>query len=193
MSTVQTSGQQTVPVFNRLVASLCISLVLLGPAQVVPALAQTDQAATAAPAGFPANLRWDLVPKWIQWTASKVTISWPPNDGCAQVPQSQTLAAGTLIDRFGSEGGSFFSPKGESFKSRAVPYVCTQMDYRVYRVVKPLPVKSCNAASWFGETGGAVQVQTADPAYKLVAAGAIEVVSYAVGGNGGPAPQCGGP
>jgi hypothetical protein len=158
------------------------------------ARAQTAQAATtAAAAGFPANLRWDLVPKWIRFVDAKVQISWPPNDGCADAPVSRSLAPGEMIDRFGSEGGTFFSPKGESYHARAVPYSCTQMDYRVYRVVKPVAVKSCHAAPWFDEPGGAIQVQTADPAYKLVAAGVIEVVSYAVGGSGQAAPQCGSP
>jgi hypothetical protein len=145
------------------------------------------------PAGWPANLRWDLVPKWISWADNKANISWPPNDGCAAAPTTTALPAGTLIDRFGSEGGTFFSPKGESFGSRAVPYVCQNMDYRVYRVLKPLPVKTCKAAPWFGDPGGATQEQTADPAYKLVAAGAIVAVSYDVGGSSGPHPQCGRP
>lgn len=157
------------------------------------AAAMLAQAAGNPPAGWPVNLRWDLVPKWIQWADNKATISWPPNDGCAAAPTTTTLPVGALIDRFGSEGGTFFSPKGESFASRAVPYVCRQMDYRVYRVLKPLPVKTCKAAPWFGDPGGAVQEQTADPAYKLVAAGAIVAVSYDVGGGSGPYPQCGRP
>jgi hypothetical protein len=169
----------------RLLRSLFLLVTLFG--------AVAANAQTSPPAGFPANLRWDLVPKWMQWADSKVTISWPPNDGCAAAPEARTLSAGELIDRFGSEGGTFFSPKGESFKSRAVPYVCSQMDYRVYRVVKPLAVKACKAAPWFGEPGGAVQVQSANPAFKLVADGTIEVVSYAVAGSSGPSPQCGRP
>jgi hypothetical protein len=71
--------------------------------------------------------------------------------------------------------------------------MCTQMNYRVYRVTRPIPVETCKAAPWFDEPGGAVRVQTADPAYKLVAFGMIQVVSYARGGSGGSAPQCGGP
>jgi hypothetical protein len=74
-----------------------------------------------------------------------------------------------------------------------VPYVCRQMDYRVYRLVKPVAVKSCKAAPWFDESGGAVQVQTADPANKLLASGIIEQVSYDAGGSSGQAPQCGRP
>ena len=59
---------------------------------------------------------------------------------------SMTLAPGSLIDRFGSEGGTFFSPKGESFDARATPYGCPQMDYRAYREVKPIAAKMCKAA-----------------------------------------------
>jgi len=178
---------------KHLFRSVSAVTILLGGLSLAPARAETARAASAPPAGFPANLRYNLVPKWIQWAADKANISWPPNDGCAAAPTARDLAPGTLIDRFGSEGGTFFSPRGETFASRAVPYVCTQMDYRVYKVVKPIAVKSCKAAPWFGEPGGAVQVQTADPAYKLVAAGSIEAVSYAVGGSGGSAPQCGRP
>jgi Tuberculosis necrotizing toxin len=183
---------------KRIVRSLFIAVSLFGVASHPPVRAQTATTlpvavGNTAPAGFPANLRWSLVPKWIQWADAKAQISWPPNDGCESAPVAQSLTPGEMIDRFGSEGGTFFSPKGESYRSRAVPYVCTQMDYRVYRVVKPLAVKSCKAAPWFGEPGGAIQVQTADPAYKLVAEGILEVVSHAVGGSGGPAPQCGRP
>ena len=195
---------------TRLLQSLFFALALTGAAQVGNAQtehatgehAQTVQVrpghaqaghADAPPPGFPANLRYDLVPKWIKWVTDKAEISWPPNDGCAAAPIAQSLTRGQMIDRFGGEFGTFFSPRGESFRSRAVPYVCTQMDYRVYRVVKPIAIKSCKAAPWFGEPGGAVQVQTAVPANKLVADGMIEQVSHATGGSSGAAPQCGRP
>jgi hypothetical protein len=167
----------------------CTAQVALVPS-ALPAAAQP-----APPAGWPAYLRYDLVPKWISWdkNTGKVTISWPPNDGCVAAPVQVTLPPGTLIDRFGSEGGSFFYPKGERFRARAAPYVCRNMDYRVYKVLKPLPVKQCKAAPWFGEPGGALQMQTAEPAYKLVASGAILAETYTVGGSNGPYPQCGGP
>lgn len=166
-----------------------LALAVAGAAPAAPVQAQTGP----APSDFPANLRWDLVPNWIQWASEKANIKWPPNDGCATAPVNKVLAPGQLIDRFGSEGGTFFSPKGESFNSRAVPYVCKAMDYRVYKVLKPIPVKSCKAAAWFNEPGGAEQEQTADPAYKLVAAGSIVAVTYVVGGSSGPSPQCGRP
>ena len=103
------------------------------------------------------------------------------------------VKAGTLIDRFGFETGTFVSPKGESYASRAVPYVCRQMDYRVYSVEKPLSVKECKAAPWFGEPGGAIQYQTAKPVKDLVADGSLKTVSHDPAGSPGPAPQCGRP
>ncbi len=160
-------------------------------ALAIVAVPMVAGAADPAPATWPANLRWDLVPKWIEWVGGKAQIRWPPNDGCEAAPASETLPVGTELDRFGSEGGTFFSPKGESFRARAVPYVCKQMDYRVYRVVKPVPVKVCKAAPWFGEPGGAKQVQTAEPAFKLLADGVIVTVEYDVGGSGKTSPLCG--
>jgi hypothetical protein len=165
--------------------SALLALVLAGP--TAAAFAEDG-----APPDFPTNLRWDLVPTWIGWASPKAAVSWPPNDGCAAAAEARTLAPGALIDRFGSQSGTFFSLKGESFQARAVPYVCRQMDYRIYRVLKPLPVKACKVAPWFNEPGGAEQVQTAEPAYRLVESGSLKVVIYVAGGSRGPSPQCGG-
>jgi hypothetical protein len=139
---------------------------------------------------LPPYLRQDLYPQWIN---DKAEVSWPPNDGCNAAPVEETLPAGTLIDRFGSEGGCFFSPRGESFPARAVPYVCSQMAYTVYRVAKPLPVATCKAAPWFGEPGGATQYQTVEPAFKLRESGSIEVASGDSSGTAKPASPCGSP
>ena len=162
-----------------------LALLLLGLFTAAwPAAAQQS-----APS-LPPYLRQDLYPKWIDAAAQ---VKWPPNNGCAAVPASETLPVGTLIDRFGSEGGSFFSPKGESFAARAVPYVCSQLAYTIYRVTKPLHVSACKAAPWFDEPGGAMQFQTDQPAYKLREGGMIEVVTSDSSGNGKPVSLCGSP
>lgn len=150
-------------------------------------------AQSAPPPGWPAGLRWDLVPKWIHWENGNATVSWPPNDGCADAQVSETIPAGTLIDRFGNESGSIFGYPKDSFKSRSVPFVCKELDYRVYKVLKPLPVKACKAAPWFGEPGGAKELLAAKHAQTLVAEKSIEMVSYELRGSGKPAPPCGGP
>ena len=104
-------------------------------------------------------------------------LRWPDDNGCAGPATAATLPPGTLIDRFGSEGGNYFSPRGESFGSRALPYVCERTAYTVYRVEKPLPVKVCKAAAWFDEPGGAEQYQTDQPAYQLKQTGVIVAVA----------------
>jgi hypothetical protein len=168
---------------------LALALMAAGCAQQAATTAAPVGAAMAAPT-LPPNLRQALYPKWID---AQGQIKSPPNNGCAAAPVSETLAVGTVIDRFGSEGGSFFSPKGESFDARAVPYVCSKMVYTVYRVDKPLHVMDCKAAAWFDEPGGAVQFQTDDPAYKLRASGAIEVVPSDSAGTASAASPCKGP
>lgn len=162
---------------------LLLGLLALG----LPAACQVQQAATTTAPTLPPYLRQDLYPKWIDDNAQ---IKWPPNDGCAAAPVSETLAVGTLIDRFGSENGSFFSPKGESFAARAMPYVCSKMVYTMYRVTRLLHVAACKAAPWFDEPGGAMQFQTDDPAFKLRESGAIEVVPGDSAGNANAASPC---
>lgn len=148
---------------------------------------------SSAPArvtAWPVYLRHDLYPEWIDANAR---VRWPPHDGCVSDPAPVTVPTGTEIDRFGGETGSFFSPKGESFAARAVPYVCRQMVYTVYRVARPLAVRSCKAAPWFGQPGGATQYQTTQPALKLTETGAIEVLRAVIPEDARAAPQCAGP
>src|SRR5690242_18556538 len=99
---------------------------LLHAAVAMSALLVSACATRPAPPATTAQtpyLRQTLNPKWLQW---------PPNDGFSAGPISETLAAGTLIERFGSENGRFFSPQGESYAARALPYVCSTLVYRVY-------------------------------------------------------------
>jgi len=52
--------------------------------------------------------------------------------------QPLVLTPSLLIDRFGSDYGRSFSPKGAAFQARALPYVCTSQVYRVYKLDQPL-------------------------------------------------------
>ena len=154
---------------------------------------QPSQQPGATASACPVNFRADLTPKWMTCADGKANVKWPPNDGFAAPPATRTLALGDVIDRFGSEGGTFFSPRGQSFDARAVPYVCRQMDYRVYQVRKPIKVKAGKAAPWFDEPGGAMQYETAEPAYKLLAEGDLAPVTFRPAGSSQSAPQCGSP
>lgn len=176
---------------TRITASLLIGFILFGCA---PAAPMHDTAASVTiPYNFPPVFRWELVPTWIQWDGDQAKVAWPAKGGCATVPEPKMLAPGELIDRFGREDGNFFSPKGESYPGRAVPYICQRMDYRVYRVNTPVRVSACKASSWFGEPGGATQYETTGTAADLRENGAIEVVSESAAGSAGPGPQCGRP
>ncbi|MFG2647987.1 TNT domain-containing protein [Streptomyces sp. NPDC048436] len=107
------------------------------------------------------------------WEGPAESGSWkyPPNDGFETVnggvdKHPEELGKGELLDRFGSEYGSFLAPAGDSYAERALPpqnlntrdagAVC---DYRVYEVSKPFAVWQGGIAPWFGQPGGGQQVK----------------------------------
>jgi hypothetical protein len=118
-----------------------------------------------------------------QWYDASGNLIWPPNGGFARAPVAVVLPSGMLLDRFGSPGGTYFSPQATPYDMRALPYVCETQVYTVYRVGRPLAVNSGTAAAWFGEPGGAIQYETGEPGTQLLAGHAIAALS-----DPGPAP-----
>jgi len=94
---------------------------------------------------------------------------WPPRDGFTSLIQLTTLQPGTLLDRFGPDSGRFLSPQGESYASRALPWVCTSLRYHVYKVDRPLTAEIGTAAAYFGEPGGAIQIKLSRPVARFLA------------------------
>jgi Tuberculosis necrotizing toxin len=135
-----------------------------GVAVGVVLLASGCAPTAATPATGESLLRPTLSTKWLMW---------PPNDGCAGAEVADTLQPGTKIDRYGSEGGSFFAVPGTAYDQRALPYQQAGLAYTVYVVRQPLPVQECTIAPWFDEPGGGKQFKAAEPAYKLKAEGVI--------------------
>lgn len=131
-----------------------------------------------APAPQASTLRPDL---GTQWRDPAGAIRWPSHDGFAATPVLLVLSPGLLIDRFGSDYGRFFSPKGANFKARALPYVCASLVYRVYKLDQPLLAWTGTAAPWFDEPGGATQLETDATAAQLLADHVIEPVPDAAG------------
>ena len=105
-----------------------------------------------------------LAPNW---------LSWPPGDGSQGETSEITLAPGTLIDRFGGDGGAYFSPKGTPFGQRALPYVCDLRAYRIFRVEKSFAVTSGTIKPWFGEAGLGLQYKAKQSVGDLLKAGNI--------------------
>jgi len=103
----------------------------------------------------PVWVRPDLDAAWL----SGAEVRWPPDDGF-KTQTAIVLPPGVLLDRFGPDTGRFLSPKGAAFGARALPTACATQPYSVFRVAMPLPAWIGRAAPWFGESGGATQVQT---------------------------------
>jgi hypothetical protein len=139
---------------------------------IVLAGCATTPGTSAPTATLPPGARADLGAKWVE----DGSFRWPPHDGFDGSVTYLVLPAGVLLDRFGSDHGRFFSPKGATFGARALPTVCADLVYSVYRVSTPLPVKIGSAAPWFDEPGGAIQVETDATAGQLVADGVLRPV-----------------
>ncbi len=140
-----------------------------------PTAPPTQAIAVGQTQPLPPNVRPDLAPKWV---TPKGDISWPPADGFAGTPVLMILPPGMLIDRFGSDGGRFFSPKGAAYAARALPYSCEKLAYVTYRVVQPVLAWAGKAAGWFDAPGGATQLETDAPAYLLISDHIIEPVPH---------------
>ena len=156
------------------------------PGALCVAIAMTAHAATVGctPASKDAwidgvsPLRPELIARW-----TEITVRWPPRNGCADEPVTEMLAVGTLLDRFGKQDGAFFSPRGVGFRARSMPYVCSQLDYSIYRVEKPLPVDTCRAAPWFGEPGGGLTHKSTESAAQLIERGYLSTVAFMPAGG----------
>ncbi|HLY55373.1 MAG TPA: TNT domain-containing protein [Stellaceae bacterium] len=120
---------------------------------------------------LPPGARPDLAQ---QWLAADGKYRWPADDGFAATPVRQTLAAGTMLDRFGPTSGRFLSPQGASYESRALPYQCNPSSYHIYRVDAPLPVRAGTAEPWFDQPGGATQYETDETVQALLDQHVIE-------------------
>ncbi|KAG5982005.1 hypothetical protein E4U55_002419 [Claviceps digitariae] len=107
-----------------------------------------------------------------RWTNPMGRFKYPAEDGFQldsnqhAIKQDAVLCPGTLIDRFGSEGGSFLAPAGMRYETRSIPPQnlvtrkgpdSTPFNYNVYIVMEPLPVTAGCIAPWFEQPGLGVQ------------------------------------
>jgi filamentous hemagglutinin len=113
-----------------------------------------------------------------KWVKSDGGLRWPEKtDGFLNgVYQDATLQPGTVIDRYGSENGKFFSPLGTPFEERALPANRVSDTVRKYEVLRPLPVQEGVIAPWFDQPGGGTQFKMGMTAKQLVKEGYIREV-----------------
>lgn len=115
---------------------------------------------------------------------NSVNGGWPPNRGFIR-STSETLMVGTRIDRYGGyidqtdslfhDKGTFVSPMGATFGSRALPGGTLSKPYTKYVVVKEIPnVNAGEAIPWFGQEGMGIQYELPETIDVLIAQGYIE-------------------
>ena len=97
---------------------------------------------------------------------------WPENNGFppGYQPQPAQLPEGTIIDRFGHEGGRYLAPDGTPFADRALAPESVGAEYHRYMVTgKPLPqgweIVEGPVEPWYGQTPspGTVQYMIVGP------------------------------
>lgn len=146
------------------------------------------QPGSLSAAALPVGARPDLDRQ--RWLTPHGAFNWPPNDGFAGAPVLEVLPSGMLLDRFGSDYGNFFSPAGAAYGKRALPYVCLQQAYTVFRVNAPLSVWAGRAAPWFDQPGGAIQFETDANAARMIQGAVIVPVSRDAPGVEAPDRPC---
>jgi len=138
----------------------------------------------------------------------KITASdWPSDYGCDGTEKDIMLYQGEHIDRFGSEDGFFFGIAGEPYIYRSLPWfgnynsndinnnnnikekfynfysqpdtnINPEYDYHLYKIIKPLYVKTCNIRPAFGYPGGGTQYRSNINVKNLIQQGFIKEVPW---------------
>ncbi|KAJ6128229.1 hypothetical protein N7471_009446 [Penicillium samsonianum] len=108
-----------------------------------------------------------------KWTWPNGSYHYPSQGGFVLESDGQpilgnvTLEVGRKIDRFGGEGGNYFSPLGAPYIERALPP--SNLDtfdgkfpynYHVYEVIQELAVTLGPVAPWFEQPGMGTQFTT---------------------------------
>ncbi|TAE38111.1 MAG: DUF4237 domain-containing protein [Runella slithyformis] len=104
-----------------------------------------------------------------------ITTYYPPNGGAYGGWSSTMLQRGQIIDRFGSTGGSYFSPQGTPTYMRALNYE-PMGSPAAYEVLKPFQVLESKVAPAFGKTGFGIQYKSYVSAQELIDAGIIRPI-----------------
>lgn len=126
-----------------------------------------------------------------KWTVNG-SYAYPPANGFQlntagqPIQGNMTMLVGTLLDRFGSEYGSFMSPANAPYTQRALPPSNLDTNpsspeypynYHVYRVAKEFVVLAGPISPWFGQPGAGTQYYTSTNIMGLLAGGFLARVS----------------
>jgi hypothetical protein len=110
-------------------------------------------------------------------TTALVKSEWPANRGFLGGPFNRTLKPGDLIDRYGTEEGTFASPAGTPFEQRGLPaYYEQAKTLSQYWVSSEFDVNTGAAAPAFGMPGLGIQYELPSSVADLIEQGLLERV-----------------
>jgi hypothetical protein len=78
---------------------------------------------------------------------------WPKNNGALGYEKITILPKGTIINRYGSDKGSYFAPEGTPFENRSLPDEYRNLTLKKYEVTRPLPMWESTTAPHFNQPG----------------------------------------
>lgn len=85
-------------------------------------------------------------------------ILWPPNDGFVPGTRHRVfIREGTVLTRYGSANGRYYSPRRFSKTERALPPKLSDNTYREFIVKKGFYCEVGETSPWFDDPGGAIQ------------------------------------
>ena len=128
--------------------------VVIGTGAYIAGAILTDGASIAASIGI------DLAEAGAAAEASSTSggaaaIEWPPNNGFADEPVSGSLQPGQVVQRYGSENGTFLAPAGTPFAQSALPGVEPSGGPSYYQIINQIDnVQIGTTAPAFGQPGG---------------------------------------
>lgn len=98
---------------------------------------------------------------------------WPANGGFLHEPVETVLKAGTRVDRFGADAGTFAAPVGTPLSQRAMRQGAENAPYSVFELQQDITVRGGITAPAFGQPGGGIQYQFPSSMASLLESGAI--------------------
>ncbi|MGL4629563.1 MAG: glycohydrolase toxin TNT-related protein, partial [Leadbetterella sp.] len=109
-------------------------------------------------------------------TAGKAIVPFNPiNGGALGSWTSKVLPKGTIIDRYGSEFGNYFSPKGTPLNMRSLSYNPNGPP-TTYEVIKSLPIQESVISPAFGKVGLGIQYKSSVSVSDLLRLNYIRIV-----------------
>ncbi|KAI0291857.1 hypothetical protein BC826DRAFT_1021296 [Russula brevipes] len=131
----------------------------------------------------------EFIKKW--WNASSGGWIYPSDNGFQldiygkPIEGQEKLPVGLLLDRFGSEFGTFLAPADSPYSQRSLPpqnldtpetSPTYPYNYHIYKVIQPFVVSSGTIAPWFGQPGQGTQYQASSNVLTLISNGSLERV-----------------